>query len=261
MLGNAVRAVPIAHHRERVVQSQRGVERRQQGFRQRLRVRQTQRQHVAVAPRQPGGGVFAGTQQRLHRVEQARSVARRQRSHAPGQLGPAHLHRGMLEFGLLRDRVEQRQGERVDAQPAHEARAPVHRQEALSGAHAGAGLDRDHHFAAPAFHAHQVARLQPPQFEITWVHRQQRLVGMGEQPRHAAAAAHRVPLITQTAGIEVQRIARVDRLGHRFVRRGVETRAAVRGRVDPVGVQAGAARRRACGKRPLLRAGIEQRIR
>ena len=166
----------------------------------------------------------------------------------------------MLEFRLLGYRIESRQGQRIDPQSAHETCAPMHRQETLPRTQALAGFDRHHHVAAPAFHAHQIAWVQSAQFHVARCHRQQRRVGMSEQARDAAGAAHRVPLVAQAAGIEVQGIARVDRLGHRTIRYGMKVRPSAGGGIDAVSIQARLARGRALGKRPLLRRLIQQRI-
>ena len=166
----------------------------------------------------------------------------------------------MLEFGLPGNRIDGVERQRINAHPGHEAAAPVHRNKNLATAQFLAGLHLDDEAAATAFHPHQIAVAHLAALHVLAVHRQQRLFDVGVEPRHQPGPAHAMPLVAQPAGIQMQGIACVDRLGHRPIRRVVKMRPALVGRKHAVFIQA----RLACGgalrQRPLLRAGVEHGI-
>jgi hypothetical protein len=67
-------------------------------------------------------------------------------------------------------------------------------------------------------------------------------------------SAHAMPLVAQATGVQAKRKARVDRFGHRLVRRIDKMRAPARSRENPVFVKSLPAGRGAGRIRPLLRA-------
>ena len=152
-------------------------------------------------------------------------------------------------------------GEGVDADAAHVLAAPVHRDESLADAHFFRLDHPQHHFAAPAFHPHDVARGQIADTHIGGVERDQRLFHMAVETANGAGAAHAMPLVAQAAGGQVQRVASIDTLGNRFVFGIGKFGFAAAGRKHAVFIQAHFAAAGAFRERPLLRAlAIQQRI-
>ena len=121
---------------------------------------------------------------------------------------------------------------------------------------------RQHQLAAPRRHAHQVAVGQVQARHVLRAQVDRRLGHVAEQPAQRAGAAHAVPLVAQAAGGR----ARTD--SARRAARPAACASASKKRARPsarreaaVGVEPRPAARRACRKRPLLRAvALDQRV-
>ena len=183
----------------------------------------------------------------------------------PGQFGLQQLDRRMLQLGLLRlraivaghQRVDARQGCAGRGAARDELLAPVHGDEGLRRRHRVAAAHRQQDRAAARGHVHQRALAPAAARQFLWMNLDAGLGRLAEEATERAGAAHAVPLVAQAARGQRKRVARLARLGRRAKRRGGETRTAVGCGETAVLVQARAADRRACEKRPLLRRGLE----
>lgn len=173
------------------------------------------RQVGVVEARQPG--VKGG--------RKAAVVVAAQGHQLPGGGELLHLHGGVLELGLARDRVAGSGHQRIHAGAAHELAAPVHRQPGVGRAQGGAGSHAQAQAAA--------------------------LVAQGDE----VAAAHAVPLVAHAPAVQVQRQARVGGFGGGAVLHFLEAGSAAGRRVDAVAIEASGTPHGAGRQRPLLRAG------
>ena len=157
----------------------------------------------------------------------AKRAHRRQGSSAFAMRTAACLSSGWREIGakgLRRDRVD------AGAVAAGErgARPNASGGNALPGRPASDDGDRHDDAAAPRFHAHEVAFREAATRRIRGMKLDRGLARVREQRGHRAGARHRVPLVAQAAGVETERIARVDALRDRRVLGRMKARAAVR---------------------------------
>ena len=197
-------------------------------------------------------GVGEGLEQRAQCLETLLYVAFDQGEQLPGQIDLFHLDAGVLELGLLGQRVEGRQGQHIGAQALEKAVAPVHGQIGLTGANRLVGLYLHNQATAAAAHLDQVAGLQAQAPQFVRVQAERCLFDMAEQAGGGAGAAHAVPLIAQAAGIEGQGKAGVAFFLGCPIGVGMKPRAAVLGGKAAVAIQAFGALGSAGRERPLL---------
>ncbi|MDT4854079.1 hypothetical protein FQZ97_883660 [compost metagenome] len=119
-------------------------------------------------------------------------------------------------------------------------------------------MQRHQDGTALAGHVHQIAFFQAAADHVLRVELHRRLGHVAEQSAERAGARHAVPLVTQAAGGERERVARFARLGQRHEGQGGKAGASVGRGEDAVFVQAFLAHGLAGAHRPLLRALLFQ---
>jgi hypothetical protein len=78
----------------------------------------------------------------------------------------------------------------------------MHRREDLAAARLGAVAGAHHRGAMPALDADEIAVAEAESGGVGGVDVEKWLAAVGHQPRHAAGAGHRVPLVADAAGVE-----------------------------------------------------------
>ena len=182
-----------------------------------------------------------------------------QRQQSPRQLHLGDLDRGVLQLRLLRLRAIGGRGQCVDARcplafgvgAPDVLVTPVHRDEALHRRHLRAGTRRQDDLAAARTQLHQVAGRQPQAQHVMRVHVHTRFRLVAEQAPQRAGAAHAVPLVAQTAGVQRVGIAGVARLGHGLIGGVGEAGFAVGRGVVAIFIEPRPPGAGAFGKRPL----------